>query len=284
MTRPSPFVVMVLVCSGTGLLCASLVPMGDILRLVCNRSLRWKWRLLTALVLAFIPGYAAFAVMRVRSEPSAADVIVAAILFFGGCFVAGVAFLSRQTAKDLLRIAGLERDAYTDPLTQLFNRRYLSHRFNEETFRAHRYETELAVILVDIDHFKRVNDTWGHRAGDEVLRQVAQRIRAELRSGDIAVRYGGDELLVMAPHSDGERGTLIAERIRREVKDAIITANGSAIAITASIGVAALLADEDAGTLIQRVDCTLYQAKQEGRDRVCVAQGGDTPCRQGVAV
>ncbi len=279
MTRPYIFVVVVLVCSGMGLLCASLAPMYDILQMVCDRSLRRKWLFLTTLVLVFIPGYATFGWMRARNDPTAADLLVAAILFFGGCFVASIALLSRRTAKDLLRIAGLERDAFIDPLTQLFNRRYLSHRFNEETFRAARYQMGLAVILVDIDHFKLVNDSYGHRSGDEVLRQVAQRIRTELRTSDIAVRYGGDEFLIIATNADCANGIMIAERLRRKVKEnPVRNANGFVIPISVSIGVATLIPNESASTIIHRVDCALYRAKQKGRDRICVAQAGDAPC------
>ena len=134
MTLPYSFIIVALVCTGMGLLCASLVPIRDILRMPCERSLRRQWLFLTSLVILFIPGYAIFGWMRARSHSTAPDLVVAAILFFGACFVVGVAFLSRRTANDLLRIAGLERDVFIDPLTQLFNRRYLSLRFKEETF------------------------------------------------------------------------------------------------------------------------------------------------------
>lgn len=268
----NPCIVMTLVCAGTGLLIASLVPVRDILGMIQTGSLRRNWLFLATLIMLFIPGYAMFGWLCVRNHPTVVDLFVAAILFFGGCFVFGVVQLSRQTARSLLRVARLERDALIDPLTQLSNRRYLSHRFSEEISRAHRHHLNLTVILVDIDHFKMVNDVYGHRAGDEVLCRIARVIEGELRTSDIAVRYGGDEILVIATNTDAPGGKILAERLRRAIREeAVPCESGGPILITVSIGVATLLAEECTCELIDRVDRALYQAKEQGRDRVCAA-------------
>jgi diguanylate cyclase (GGDEF)-like protein len=268
-----PSIVMALVCAGMGLLFSSLVPVLEILRMIRAGSLRRNWLILTSLIVLFIPGYATFAWLRGRERPTVVDLVVAVILFFGSCFVLSVAHLSKQTAGSLLRVASLERDALLDPLTQLSNRHYLSHRFSEEISRAHRYHLNLSVILVDIDHFKMVNDVYGHRAGDEVLKRIARVIEREIRASDIAVRYGGDEILVIATNTDDSSGRILAERMRGAIQEEqILAESGSSIPITVSIGVATLLASEYMCELIDRVDRALYEAKQLGRDRVCVAR------------
>jgi diguanylate cyclase (GGDEF)-like protein len=275
MLNANPCIVMALVCAGTALLIASLVPVRDILRVIRAGSLRRNWLFLTTLIMLFIPGYATFGWLSVRNHPAVVDLVVAAILFFGGCFVFGVVHLSRQTAESLLRVARLEQDALIDPLTQLSNRRYLSRRFSEEISRAHRHHLNLTVIMVDIDHFKMVNDVYGHRTGDEVLCRIARVIEGELRTSDIAVRYGGDEILVIATNTDAPSGKILAERLRRAIREEAIPCDGGVpILITVSIGVATLLLKECTRELIDRVDRALYEAKRQGRDQVCAAPRG----------
>ncbi len=165
--------------------------------------------------------------------------------------------------------AELFRLANTDALTGLWNR----HRFEEvagrEIRRARRYGHPLSVIFMDLDHFKPINDQYGHAAGDDVLRTVAELIRECLRESDSVCRWGGEEFLVLVPHGCPEDAYRLAERIRQRVKDCHDAEGGG---ITASLGVASLGESEDLHGLLQRADGALYQAKEAGRDRVKVAR------------
>lgn len=260
--------------AGIGLLALSLLPVWDILRMVRAGPLRWGWIGLAALILLFILGYASFAWLHHGYVSTTADLIVALIMFLGACFVIGVAFLSRQTNKDMLRIATLERDALVDPLTGLFNRRYLFSRLEEEIARAHRYGLALSILLIDIDHFKQINDNHGHQTGDTVLHEIGTLILAQSRPSDIVARYGGEEILLIATNTYVDAAFTLAERLRKAVGTAkILSARGASIQITASIGLTSLLLADDVGALISRADQALYEAKNGGRNRVCVSQG-----------
>src|SRR5690606_12847583 len=108
--------------------------------------------------------------------------------------------------------ARLLRSGFTDVLTGWHNRRYLQVRLAEELARARRDESTLVCLMLDLDHFKQINDTWGHGAGDEVLREVAQRVESQVRDSDVAARYGGEEFVILLPHTDVAAGRLLAER------------------------------------------------------------------------
>ena len=171
--------------------------------------------------------------------------------------------------------------AITDPLTGLRNRRYLDSRLEEAVAGARRESTPLACLLLDLDYFKRVNDTYGHLAGDEVLREVARRIQGAVRASDVCARYGGEELAVLLPDTRRAEAEALAERLRQVVCGAPIpVATGRAITVTASIGVATVLpgphatiAPEETAVrdLLEAADQALFRAKAEGRDRVCNA-------------
>ncbi|HEX5438502.1 MAG TPA: diguanylate cyclase [Gemmatimonadaceae bacterium] len=169
--------------------------------------------------------------------------------------------------------ARLEQLARTDPLTQTLNRRALMDRITSELERAHRYALLLSILLVDLDHFKEVNDTYGHLAGDEVLRTVAATLQREARTVDVVARYGGEEFVVILPETGEEGAMAVAERIRQRMAEQTPDAEGpgSAVRVTVSIGVAtAPLAGVDSPEdLIAAADRALYRAKAEGRNRVC---------------
>jgi diguanylate cyclase (GGDEF)-like protein len=155
--------------------------------------------------------------------------------------------------------------ARTDPLTGLANRRHFDELFIRERERAQRLATPLCAIAVDLDHFKRVNDQYGHGAGDAVLKAVAGRLTRHLRPYDVVARFGGEEFVILAPGATLEQGHQIAERMRAGIKRIAIEGLPS---ISASFGVALLAGAEDSQPLLARADAALYRAKDGGRDRV----------------
>jgi diguanylate cyclase (GGDEF)-like protein len=158
-----------------------------------------------------------------------------------------------------------------DELTGLHNRRYLMTRFNEEFERARRKGTALGLLMMDIDHFKVVNDKYGHLAGDEVLRSVGQTLAGMLREYDVGGRYGGEEFaVVLAEMSSGEMVKL-AERVREAIEQRDDHGNAAGIHVTISIGVAVLNDSDTTETLLQRADSALYEAKEAGRNRTVLA-------------
>jgi diguanylate cyclase (GGDEF)-like protein len=164
----------------------------------------------------------------------------------------------------------LEELSSRDGLTGLLNRREFDGRLSEEVQRAQRYTKPLSILLLDIDHFKNVNDRYGHQAGDEALISVADLIRLNARPMDVSCRYGGEELAMILPETDRSGAHILAERIRATVADArIATYRGDEIQVTVSIGIAAFPLDGDAvAGLISAADRALYIAKQEGRNLV----------------
>jgi diguanylate cyclase (GGDEF)-like protein len=180
-----------------------------------------------------------------------------------------------------------ERLATTDGLTGLTNHRTFQVRLDEHLAQARRYGKKLALILCDIDHFKSVNDTYGHPVGDVVLKGVARTIQKEARETDVVARYGGEEFAVVMPETDAAGALVIAERIRERVKALVVETGQGPLKVTLSLGVAAVPDDaETKGDLVERADGCLYHAKRNGRDR-CVAASSlraPAPARLGRAV
>lgn len=171
--------------------------------------------------------------------------------------------------------AMLAEISITDLVTGLRTRRYVSEFLSVELLRAARYKTPLAVLLLDLDYFKRVNDTYGHKAGDSVLQRVADRLCGALRGTDLAGRFGGEEFLVVLPQTDLAGACVLGERIRQSIAEAPFeVGSGSAIAVTVSVGAAALSdSTQTAEQLVEAADRALYAAKDAGRDRVVAARG-----------
>jgi two-component system, cell cycle response regulator len=167
----------------------------------------------------------------------------------------------------LRRYADLEDLAYRDELTELPNRRGTIRQLEVLLSRARRHEQDLALLLVDADHFKRVNDEHGHAAGDVVLREIAHRLRDRVRREDLVGRWGGEEFLLAFPETTLDGAATVAESLRAAVAGEPITAEGVPIAMTVSIGVADWAGDA-LDELVRRADTALYAAKAAGRDRV----------------
>jgi diguanylate cyclase (GGDEF)-like protein len=181
--------------------------------------------------------------------------------------------LTDQLARANAQLAEL---AVTDALTGLYNRRYLYQQIEREFARAQRYKRPLACLMLDLDHFKAVNDTYGHQVGDRVLTLVGDVLRASLRNTDMAARFGGEEFVILAPETPAEACLVVAERIRSRIAEQSAAANGEIPRVTVSIGVCttehpqASVQDE----LVRLADEALYRAKESGRDRVVVASPG----------
>jgi diguanylate cyclase (GGDEF)-like protein len=157
-----------------------------------------------------------------------------------------------------------------DALTQVFNRRYFNEALQREFNRSRRYGRALSLILFDIDHFKRVNDTHGHLAGDNLLRQIAAAVKPRLRREDVFARTGGEEFGVLLPEVGLEGARTTADKVRRIVEATPLKHEREVITCTVSLGVAATAADETSGEeLYKRADLRLYEAKQAGRNRIC---------------
>ena len=168
----------------------------------------------------------------------------------------------------------LEQLSVTDPLTGLFNRRHLMSKLEKELARMDRYRHPLSVVMIDLDHFKQVNDQYGHAMGDEVLRNVGRLLREEVRTTDVAARYGGEEMTLLLAHTDLAGAQTMAENLRQKIEKFEHKAFGAALKRTASFGVAACLPGEDLPSalgLLQSADAALYRAKKNGRNRVEIA-------------
>jgi diguanylate cyclase (GGDEF)-like protein len=167
----------------------------------------------------------------------------------------------------------LEWQRSRDGLTGLFNRRYLEEVMQQQFLLAKRYVWPISLIFVDIDHFKAFNDTYGHAAGDFVIQSVSHLLQDRVRRSDIAIRYGGEELILLLPNCPVDEATVIAEYLRIEVNLLpLCFANQQLNSVTISLGVASYpLHASDCPTLLKAADQALYKAKQSGRNRVVVA-------------
>jgi diguanylate cyclase (GGDEF)-like protein len=181
----------------------------------------------------------------------------------------------RRAAEDaLLRVTDdMRRLAHTDALTGLHNRRSFMERLGEEAARVQRHRHPLSLVLFDLDHFKRVNDTHGHETGDRILIAVSEVARQIKRTSDVAGRVGGEEFALLLPETDGPGALRLAERLRAAIEALQVTASrGASVSITTSIGIATVQhAPCHAGHLFSRADQALYQAKRRGRNMVCTA-------------
>jgi diguanylate cyclase (GGDEF)-like protein len=168
--------------------------------------------------------------------------------------------------------AELQKLAITDPLTGLYNRRGFFEKGDFELNRAKRYGHPLSAIMFDLDHFKNINDTYGHSVGDQVLKETAARLIPLVRNVDIFGRYGGEEFAILLPETKSDQVLLIAERLRRAAGEPINTGE-TIVNITISLGVSVLKnTTPDVQDLLRCADQALYQAKESGRDRVCLDQ------------
>ena len=270
------FLANTLVLAGALVLVAAMPPTRRLIARLPKGRVRGRWYVMLAFVLLFLLGYLGYALAFWNRHERPIDLLVPVIFLLGACFVALNAVLSLQTVEALLRLSLLEKENIADPLTGVYNRRYLDRRLNEEVSRARRHGLPLTVLMLDIDHFKRINDDHGHQAGDQVLAQFADLTKRQLREPDLVARYGGEEFLVIAPQTARHDALNLAERLRARIESNTFTVTDMAaqgerleIRVTCSIGVAGL-SDEivRADMLVHCADKNMYHAKHAGRNRV----------------
>ncbi len=187
--------------------------------------------------------------------------------------LANHAAIALENARLFIRVRDM---AIRDELTGAFNRRYLFRRATYELARAQRYQRPMGVIMFDVDHFKRINDTYGHAAGDQVLQGIVTLCRRQMRKTDILGRYGGEEFVILLPETELEITRYVAERLRVQLEAHPIVTDCGPVAVTISIGVTGKLpSDTTLKTVFRRADVALYQAKNGGRNRVCLVMTND---------
>jgi len=185
--------------------------------------------------------------------------------------VAG-AFLDLRIQK-AVELERAKRMAKLDSMTGLYNHGFFQDRLKEEIRRSERYERPLTLLMLDIDHFKALNDTYGHPVGDAILKNVSKMLRATARLEDIVARYGGEEFAVILPETGAEGARLFADRVRKQLESRMRGKAGlpADTKVTVSVGVAGWSGEGTPEDLIDGADRALYRAKKEGRNRVCVA-------------
>ncbi|HEY0000840.1 MAG TPA: GGDEF domain-containing protein, partial [Actinoplanes sp.] len=184
--------------------------------------------------------------------------------------LAGQAMAAHDNAR---LFAQVNEHARTDALTGIANRRHFFDAARGAIEAARRDGTPLAAVMLDIDHFKKINDEYGHQAGDEVIREVVRRLSVTCRTGDLLARYGGEEFVLLLPDTGTDAAAAIAERLRADVANLPATTAAGPVPVTISIGVAHLAGAEEIDALLARADAGLYRAKTSGRDRVVLDEG-----------
>ena len=187
--------------------------------------------------------------------------------------------LQRENLDLVMKNRILSEISHKDALTGLYNRFYVMEKIDSEMNRALRHGYPISVLMLDLDHFKRINDSYGHPVGDEVLKIVGQVLRESCRVYDVAGRYGGEEFCIVLPETQVGNTTQVAERIRNRLATTPLSVGSTSIVVTASIGVAGMDSTEgvlSASTLVERADRALYSAKHRGRNWVEMWNPGAT--------
>jgi diguanylate cyclase (GGDEF)-like protein len=237
-------------------------------------ALRRRWSDLKALILFFVAGYLVYTFLNwMELSGEKFEMIVPAMLFLGAVMILFIGTLALETTTEFARFSKFERESIMDHLTGVYNRRYLDKRIASEAIRARRYDMPLSMMMIDIDHFKAVNDRYGHQIGDRVLKSLGDLLVKKVRVTDVVARYGGEEIAVLTIQTKISDAFDLAERLCKAVEASIMVPadeneHRGAVRITISIGVAGF--DQhvfDSQVMIKKADTALYQAKGEGRNR-----------------
>lgn len=248
------------------------IPMEEVLRQVARNGIYGPGDIEdhVARRLKLIGDFESHAVELTRPDGRSLRIMGAPVLIEG--HAEGLVLLQEDITERKNYQATLERLATTDHLTGLMNRRAFLDATEREIRRAHRYGQPLALIMLDVDHFKRINDSFGHPAGDEVLRRVTAACRGMLRDEDLMGRLGGEEFAITLVQPPLPKAAAVAERLRKAVGDLVIEHAGRQMTVTISLGIAEINDSINSlDHLISNADACLYTAKREGRNRVCAA-------------
>ncbi len=279
MTNISELLIHNLDIAGSIILIVSLIPIVKLMKELPSGHVRKWWGLLIGLIFFFIIGYLNYVQQNHANSDFSQNMIIPYILFFGALFVFFTSILFLKTTIDIKRIYHLEIENITDPLMGIYNRRHLTRILQEEFSKAERYKHPFSILMIDIDYFKKINDTYGHNIGDIVLTNLGTLIKKLIRETDCVARYGGEEIMLLCPVTDATHAVELAERVRLKIEDSIIvpkdTNNGiPEVRITVSIGVAEYTSDIlSADDLVKRADMALYRAKNEGRNCIFLCNG-----------
>ena len=264
-------------CIGALFLIRSLSPIQRLITELPMGNLKKRWNLLSNLILYFFLCYLAFgySLWISRETITILAIIGSTLMLLGGWFAYLVGQLALQTTKDVKDLAILQHESITDALTGLKNRRYFNQRIREEVSLSHRYQLPLSLILIDVDHFKKINDTFGHHIGDDVLANLSKLILETVRDSDIVARYGGEEIAIITPNTAKAEAEQLAERLRIKIEKstvAVVETTHEIVQVTISAGIcslSAVIVDQDA--LLEESDQALYLAKKYGRNKVVVS-------------
>ena len=257
-----------------GLLLAALFPIRWICAMLPRGRARSTWRFMGILILLFAVGVAVFLGINSTEGPDHhEDWFVSLVFLAASIFVLTVCTLALHTAKDLSRIAELEFAAIVDSTTELFNRRHVMALLDAQCQHSSKHNSPFSILMLDIDNFKAINDTFGHRVGDIVLQQLGRVISRVIPDSRYIGRYGGEEFLVILPQSSSSEAWSVAERVRAAVESTVIACEDRSISSpTVSIGIATAFGwKETSEDLIEIADGALYSAKAAGRNCVCHA-------------
>ena len=265
-----------LVILGACILAAALVYAGRLFPGQPSGRPRYSWAALTGLMFLCSVGYISYVTIRWDGNTRLSELGVP-LAFFGACLVLAVSAIALISAQGVRRLAMLEHENITDSLMGIPNYRYFAARLDEEVARSNRYQLPLSLIMVDVDHFKTINDTYGYGVGDLALIALAKVILSVARDSDIAARYGREEIAVIAPNTTAADAAVFAERIRQAVEAASllpaeVSVRGNAAGVTVSAGVSSLGPHvRDAQALIVGANAALLSAKHGGRNRIAVS-------------
>jgi diguanylate cyclase (GGDEF)-like protein len=253
---------------------SSLLPIRWICAMLPRGRARSTWLVMGALLTLAAAGIAIFLRINTTEGPDHyEDWVVSLVFLAASIFVFTVSTLALHTARDLSRIADLEREAIIDPVTELFNRRHIMAVLDAQCQYSSKHNSPFSILLIDVDNFKAINDTFGHRTGDIVLKELGRVIAQIIPDSRAIGRYGGEEFLIILPQSASSEAWRIAEGLRKAVQSTKIASRHAPInSPTISIGIATAFGwKETSEDLIEIADEALYSAKAAGRNCVCHA-------------
>jgi diguanylate cyclase (GGDEF)-like protein len=269
------FLAEVLVVVGALVLVAAMVPLGAALARLPSEENRVRWKAVQRIMLAYIVGFCTYLVVFWERHRVWWDLVAPATMFVTALFIKSVVTAVREGTAEARDVARPDQhQGVTDALVGVYNRRYLEHRLAEEVARARRHAVPLSVLLFDIDHFRKVNQKRGREVGDRVLSYLGHLLVTGVRESDVVARYGGEELLVIAPATEAGQAVVLADRLRQAIEAENLSFGGEAgsepdVQVTVSVGIGELQPDEaEWGRMVERAEAAVIEAKLSGRNRV----------------